>query len=83
MRHITLILSLALGVAGPLSGCGSKYPEVSKKKCGELVSKAQKLLGDRADPSSKLMADCKAATAEARGCAMAADSPADLLRCSM
>lgn len=63
-------------------GC-QKYEPVAVADCGKVVSHSRKLLGAQADPFAKAMKTCKAADDQSRGCAMAADSPADLLRCSM
>ena len=73
-----------LGLLGLLwlGGCKS-FDDVPAKDCGKVVSHARKLLGTQADPAAKMMADCKAADSQDRGCAMAADSAADLLRCAM
>ena len=76
------ILVVTLCLAAGLSACSS-HPEVPSEQCGKIVSHARKLLGAKADPASKLMADCKAASAAERGCALNAASAADLLRCSM
>lgn len=80
---LALAVAVAVGITLITAGCGSKYPEISKKECGKIVANAQKLLGKQADPAKKLMADCKKAEPTARGCAKLADSAADLLRCSM
>ena len=77
LRHFLVILGLVAGL-----GCGG-HPEVAAEDCGKIVSHAQKLLGSKADPASKLMSDCKKASGSERGCALAAQSAADLLRCTM
>ena len=63
-------------------GC-DKFEPVAKADCSKVVKHSRKLLAARADPYSKAMASCKNASDQERGCAMVADSPADLLRCSM
>jgi len=77
-----LAFAFVILLAGSQLGC-QKHPEVPEKECPQVVSHARKLLGDRADPASKMLAECKKASGQERGCAMAADSAADLLRCSM
>ncbi len=66
-----------------VTGCGPSYEPVAASQCGKLVKHARGLLGKRADSYSETMATCKAATDQERGCAMVADSAADLMRCSM
>jgi len=65
-----------------LVGCKS-YEDVPVEDCNKVVSHARKLLGASAEPPAKLMKDCKAAESQDRGCAMAAASAADLMRCTM
>jgi hypothetical protein len=65
-----------------VTACGPKHDPLPVKKCGLVGTHARKLLGSRADSRVKMMKECKAANDEDRGCAMAADSAADLLRCS-
>ncbi len=65
------------------TGCGDSYEPVAASKCSKLVKHARGLLGKRADSYSETMAKCKAASDQERGCAMVADSAADLMRCSM
>ena len=77
-------LVCAVGTAALLiSGCGPSHEPVAVSKCGKVVSHARKLLGSRADSYSDTMTQCKGASDGERGCAMAADSPADLMRCKM
>ncbi|MCH7868844.1 MAG: hypothetical protein IH881_14200 [Myxococcales bacterium] len=65
------------------TGCGDSYEPVAASECSKLVRHARKLLGNRADSHSETLTKCKAATDQERGCAMVADSAADLMRCSM
>lgn len=65
------------------TGCGPSYEPVPATQCSELAKHSKKLLGARAETRKVMMKKCRAATDELRGCAMAADSAADLLRCSM
>ena len=82
MLRFFYVISLLLLFAGSLSGC-RKYPDVPKKYCKEVVKHSRKLLEDQADPFPKMLAECRKASHQARGCALAAKSAADLLRCSM
>lgn len=77
-----LVCALGAGVSF-LSGCGKSYDPVALSRCGEVVSHARKLLGTRADSYSESMKQCKGASDGERGCAMVADSAADLMRCKM
>ncbi|WP_199609923.1 hypothetical protein [Flocculibacter collagenilyticus] len=63
-----------------LSGCSTAEP-VAKERCDEVVKHSKKILGDNAPSNSELLKQCKAATDEQRGCAMAADKPMKLLKC--
>lgn len=65
------------------SACGDKYENVASSECKSVVRHARELLGDRADSKSQMMDQCEGADDQKRGCAMAADSAADLMRCSM
>lgn len=65
-----------------ISGCQSHDP-IPASQCGEVVSHARRLMGDRADPWAKMTRQCQAASDQERGCVMVADSAADILRCAM
>lgn len=80
MTKETLLGAIVLFTLTP--ACESHQP-VPVDDCRKVVSHAKKLLGDQADPVSKLVAQCQAASDQDRGCVMVADSAADILRCSM
>ncbi|MFT5441332.1 MAG: hypothetical protein ACI8W3_000373 [Myxococcota bacterium] len=63
--------------------CGPAHEPVAASECSKVATHARKLLGSRADSHAETMVTCKAASDEERGCAMVADSAADLMRCSM
>lgn len=82
MLFSAAVASLTIGLLVCASAC-DKYEPVAVAKCSKIVKHSRKLLAGHADSYSKSMADCKSASDQERGCAMVADSPADLLRCSM
>ncbi len=62
-----------------LSGCGA--PPVAVSECGKVVKHVRSVLKDKAPSTSELTKQCKEATDEQRGCAMAADKPMKILQC--
>lgn len=62
-----------------LSGCGA--PPVPVSECDNVVKHIKSVLKDKAPSMSEMRKQCKAATDEERGCAMAADKPMKILNC--
>lgn len=77
---IRLVLASTLLMS---AGCGDKFDPVASSECKSVVRHARELLGDRAGSRSEMMEQCEGSDDQKRGCAMAADSAADLMRCSM
>ena len=73
---------LLMVLSASLLAC-DKFDPIPASKCGKIVSRSKKLLGKQAEARNKAMTTCKEASDEQRGCAMAASSAADLLRCSI
>lgn len=76
-------LNLLLGIiftALLIQSCSS-YEPVPKSKCKAVVAHAKKTLGKLAPPTSEMVASCKKATDEERGCIMAADKPMKISSC--
>ena len=73
-----IIGSLALILA--LSSCG-EAPKVPPSECKAVVKHVKSVLGKFAPGDKEIMSQCKAATDEARGCAMAAKKPMKLTQC--
>ena len=69
----------SLAVLLSLSGCGA--PPVAVSECDKVVKHIRGVLKDKAPSTSELTKQCKAATDEQRGCAMAADKPMKILQC--
>ena len=65
-----------------VAGC-SKHTPVPVTQCNAVVTHASRVLGDDAGSSSQLMKDCREATDQQRGCALAAKSAISLMRCTM
>jgi len=61
-------------------GC-SNYDPVFASDCAGVVSHAKKTLGKLAPKRSKMMADCKKATDNERGCIMAATTKVQISKC--
>ena len=70
-----IIISVSL-----LQGC-SNYDPVKVSQCGKVVSHATKILGDMAPSRSEMMADCKKASDNDRGCVMAATKKGQVAQC--
>ncbi|NTS78637.1 hypothetical protein HR060_17475 [Catenovulum sp. SM1970] len=71
---VPAIISICL-----LASC-SEQP-VPASECDKVVAHIKAVLKDKAPSSSKLSAECKAATDEQRGCVMGADKPMKILQC--
>ncbi len=80
MMNIIIKLIIILSMFFILQAC-SKVAPVAVSECKAVVVHVQKVLADKAPSKSKMMKQCKAASDEARGCAMAADKPMKLLQC--
>lgn len=77
------LLPLTLGLvvsASFLQGC-SNYDPVKVSQCSKVVSHAQKILGGMAPKRSEMMADCKKASDNDRGCVMAATKKGQVAQC--
>jgi len=72
------ILLLTTGLL--LTGCSS-YDPVPVSKCSKVVSHAKKTLGKLAPTYSKMMASCKKASDQERGCIMAATKAGQVAQC--
>ncbi len=68
-----------LGVVA-LTSCSS-YDPVPASECGKVVAHSKKILGDMAPSYQDMMKECKAASDNERGCAMAAEKPGQLMKC--
>ncbi len=62
-----------------LPGCGA--PPVAVSECAKVVKHIKGVLKEKAPSTSELTKQCKEATDDQRGCAMAADKPMKLLQC--
>lgn len=62
-----------------LTGCGA--PPVAVSECANVVKHIKGVLKEKAPSTSELNKQCKEATDDQRGCAMAADKPMKLLQC--
>lgn len=71
---------LAMSASLLLSACGGP-PPVAASQCDKVVKHVQSVLKDKSPSRAKLTSQCKAATDEQRGCAMAADKPMKVLQC--
>ena len=78
-KSAELIFWLFLSTAF-LQGCNS-YDPVPASQCGKVVRNVAKVLGKMAPSSTEMMADCKKASDEKRGCALAARNTGDLSQC--
>jgi len=63
-----------------LTGCSS-YDPVPVSKCSKVVSHAKKTLGTLAPKYSEMMASCKKASDQERGCIMAATKAGQVAQC--
>jgi len=63
-----------------LHGC-TNYDPVAASQCNKVVSHAKKILADFAPSRSEMMADCKKATDNERGCIMAATKKGEIAQC--
>lgn len=79
MKNRIAITTLVLGISF-ISGC-SNYEPVAASECGKVVKHAQKVLGSMAPSRSDMMADCKKASDNERGCVMASDKKGALAQC--
>ena len=59
----------------------SKVEPIPVSECKTVVSHVKKTLKDLAPSNSKMLAQCEAASDEARGCVMAANKPMKILKC--
>ncbi len=75
MNNKMFLICLAIG----LVGCGAD--PVPASSCDKVVAHTMSVLKDKSPSKSKLLAQCKAATDEQRGCIMAADKPMKILQC--
>ena len=78
-KSFSFIIGLFVSVLF-LQGCSS-YDPVSVSKCAGVVRHAKKTLGKMAPNRSKMMADCKKATDNERGCIMAATTKMQVSKC--
>ena len=79
MKKRISITAIVLGLAF-MSAC-SNYDPVAASECGAVVRHAQKVLGSLAPSRSDMMADCKKASDNERGCVMASDKKGALAQC--
>lgn len=79
MKLLTLRVSLSLVTFAVLTGCGA--PPVPVSECDKVVKHIRSVLKDKAPSISEMRNQCKAATDDQRGCAMAADKPMKVLNC--
>jgi len=63
-----------------ISAC-SNYEPVSVAECDKVVAHAAKVLGNFAPKQSVMMADCKKATDNERGCIMASTKKGQIAQC--
>ncbi len=78
LRSFALLILIACS-----AGACQSYEPVPVSDCRKVVTHARSLLGEKADSWTKMQKSCEEATDEERGCVQAADSAADILRCSM
>ena len=79
-KNKVLSLLILLSCCAGLTAC-SKAEPVPVSACKKVVAHAKSILKDKAPSSSKMLAQCKAASDGARSCVMAADKPMKLLDC--
>jgi len=75
-----MLFSTLLTTSLLLSGCSS-YDPVPVSKCSKVVSHAKKTLGKLAPKYSEMMASCKKASDQERGCIMAATKAGQVAQC--
>ena len=78
-KSIRPIAGLFMGVL-LMQGC-SNYEPVSVSECSKVVAHATQVLGNFASSYSEMMADCKKATDNERGCIMAATKKGQIAQC--
>lgn len=79
-QNIKIGLVGLLFSAGLIQGCSS-YDPVDISECSKVVSHAKKVLGKLAPSSKEMMASCKTASDQDRGCIMASDKPMKISSC--
>ena len=79
MKYLKLSL-VSFFVLTFLNSC-SKADPVPVSECNKVVIHVKKVLGNNAPSNSEMIAQCKAASDEARGCVLAADKPMKILKC--
>ena len=78
-NSISCLTGLVVGVL-VIQGC-SHYEPVSVSECNKVVAHATKVLGSFAPSQSEMMADCKKATDNERGCIMASTKKGQIAQC--
>ena len=79
LKSVKVITCLFIGVL-LMQGC-SKHDPVSVAECDKVVAHAAKVLGKFASSNAVMMADCKKATDNERGCIMAATKKGQIAQC--
>lgn len=79
MSRIKILSVVMLSGASLLTACGA--PPVPVSECGAVVKHIKSVLKDKAPSRSEMTKQCKEATDEQRGCALAADKPMKILSC--
>jgi len=78
-KSLIRIAGLFVGVL-LMQGC-SNYEPVSVSECNKVVAHATKILASFAPSQSEMMADCKKATDNERGCIMASTKKGQIAQC--
>ena len=78
-KSLRYIIVLVLGIVF-IQGC-SRYDPVPVSDCKKVVRHAQKVLGDLAPSKKEMMADCKKASDNDRGCIMASSKKGQVAQC--
>lgn len=77
---LACVAAVAIGVVA-IAGCKDETP-VPVSQCSEVVRHTKSILRDGAPSDAEMLATCKKGNDAQRGCVMAANSVASLLRCA-
>ena len=80
MRTILVLLTAMSLLA---LGCTKEFKAIPVGQCPQIVEYSKKVLGPNAKSNSEMMDACKAANPRQRGCALAAKTTGELIRCSV